>query len=160
MRRKESFSRLLSTKLASTVTTRFWGAAPYDAALVVPGHLLCGSRRSERGIVLAPHSLRRAARNVQSSGFVPIAFLQLHCCGKLLSILVRRGVQCLPFSLVQASLALRISRCIGLGELPVNKSLKSDQRDVVMAFAKNAKATPTSFGALAKRYATRSEQDA
>ena len=35
--------------------------------------------------------------------------------------------------------------------LPVNKALKSDQRDVVMAFAKSAKATPTSFGALARR---------
>lgn len=34
---------------------------------------------------------------------------------------------------------------------PHNKSLKSDQREVVTAFAKGAKAMTTSFGALAER---------
>jgi hypothetical protein len=52
---------------------------------------------------------------------------------------------------VQAPLALRLLSCMSLGALPVNKALKSDQRDVVMSFAKSAKATPTSFGALALR---------
>jgi hypothetical protein len=150
--RTESFPGVSSTKLASTLTANFRGAVPYDNALAFPGHLLCGSRRSERRIVLAPHSLRRAARSIRSRvASFPMLLRSFRAVAHSIQYLFRRGVRCLPFFRVEASLALRISRCIGLGELPVNKSLKSDQRDVVMAFAKSAKATPTSFGALASR---------
>ena len=52
---------------------------------------------------------------------------------------------------LHAPLPLRTLCCSGEHLLLVNHPLKSDQRDVVMSFAKNAKATPTSFGALAGR---------
>src|SRR5690606_22275587 len=115
-------------KLASTVTARFWGAAPYDAALVFPGHLLCGSRRSERRLAWAPHLLRRAARSIRSRvASLQSFFRGFSAVAHFFQYSFRREVQRMPFFLVEASLALRTARCTWFCELPVNKAFKTDK---------------------------------
>jgi hypothetical protein len=153
MWRKESFSIVPSTKLASTVAARFWGAVPHDAALVFPGHLLCGSRRSERRLAWAPHSLRLAARSALS----PVAsfqslFRSFSAVAHSFQYSFRRGAQCLPFFLVEASLALRTARCMWSCELPVNKAFKTDESAVSHLLQKGAKAAPRQLRRLTTRY--------
>jgi hypothetical protein len=67
------------------------------------------------------------------------------------SPLFRPARPSMPFGRTLAPLSLRNVLRSGASALLTNKLLKSDQRDVVMAFAKSAKATPTGFGALARR---------
>jgi hypothetical protein len=127
MWRKESFPSMSLRKLASELTTGFRGAVPYDNAVVFPGHLLCGSRRSKQCLVWTSHSLRRAAGSVRSraSSFQSL-FHSFSAMAHSFQYLFRRGGQCLPFFLVAASLALSTARCMRLGALPVNKAFKTD----------------------------------
>jgi len=67
------------------------------------------------------------------------------------SPLFRPARPSMPFGRTLAPLSLRNVLRNGASALLTNKLLKSDQRGVVMSFAKGAKATPTSFGALARR---------